>query len=132
MVGEIYAIKNRILEHIQSEAKDLTRVNAKELGEFVDMVKDLAEAEKSCWEASYYKATTEAMENYSGYDMGGMPSRSGYDSYGGSHSGGMRSGYHEDHEHMDLMEMLGKEYKNLGPEERLAMRKRVFATLGIK
>ena len=126
MVENIYAIKNRILNHIEREAEDLNRINVKELGEMVDMVKDLAEAEKNCWEASYYKATSEAMDSYSGYSGGSMTTaRSGY-------SNGMRSGYQEDSDKDDIIGMLGSEYHSLSPDERRTMRKKVFAALGIK
>lgn len=37
-------------------------VNKDELGGLVDMVKDMAETKRNCWEAQYYKTVTEAME----------------------------------------------------------------------
>lgn len=43
------------------------------LGDVVDMIKDLAEAEESCMEACYYESVTEAM---AGYDE-----REGYDNW---------------------------------------------------
>mgnify|MGYP006916039935 CR=1 FL=1 len=122
MVESIYTTKNKILEHIENEIKNMDRVNVHELGELVDMVKDLAEAEKSCWEATYYKSVSEAMDA-SGYDGSSMQARAGYT--------GMR-GYHQDTKDDDVIELLSKEYRDLGPDERLAMRKRVFSTLGIK
>lgn len=38
-------------------------VNTCEMGEAIDMVKDLAEAEKAVWEKCYYKSIVEAMED---------------------------------------------------------------------
>lgn len=40
----------------------IEKVDTKEAGEIVDMIKDLAMAEKYCWEKKYYKAVVEAME----------------------------------------------------------------------
>ncbi len=39
-------------------------VDGKELGELVDMVKDMAETKRNCWEACYYESVTKAMEEY--------------------------------------------------------------------
>lgn len=49
----------------------------------IDGIKDLAEAEKACWEAEYYRAVTEAMED----------GQMGYDDGMGYGRGGNRSGY---------------------------------------
>lgn len=59
--------------------------------ESIDAVKDLAEAEKACWEAEYYRSVTEAMEDGKmGYDDGMGYGRGGRGGYG---RGGNRSGY---------------------------------------
>lgn len=137
MVERIYEIKNDIIEHIMREATDLDRVNVKELGEFVDMIKDLAEAEKECWEASYYKEITESMHSAgegeesarSGYGRSGMTRRSGYGTSGATSGGASRSGYHSADE---VLEMLGEEYHSLSPDERRVMKNKVLSTLGIK
>lgn len=42
--------------------KGIENVDAKELGEVVDMIKDLYEAKKEMYEACYYKSVVEAME----------------------------------------------------------------------
>ena len=117
MVEDIKAIKDRILSHIDREAEDLDRVNVNELGELVDMVKDLAEAEKYCWEASYYKATSEAM--------------GGYRTESGRVVHASQGGYAASDE-KNLMKMLEEEYHHLSPNERTAMRNKVLATLGMK
>lgn len=76
MVETIYELKNMLLESMMEEAKErgVERLDK----ERVDMVKDLAEAEKSCWEAEYYRGVSEAMEQ-SGYPGGqGGSGGSGY------------------------------------------------------
>lgn len=141
MVEEIYDLKNQLLE---SMAKEIDERGIERLDkEKVDMVKDLAEAEKSCWEAEYYRSVTEAMES-SGYDgqMGMRGNQMGYDgmsgaqggSRGGSNRGGSqgssrgRSGYRDSrgryarrgygsgyHEHIDALKM---EMQNADQQER--------------
>ena len=41
----------------------MDRVNVMEMGELIDMVKDLAEAKEKCRKAEYYEAVTQHMEN---------------------------------------------------------------------
>lgn len=88
MVDKVYEIKNKLIEHIQKMADErggIERVNTSELTLYVDMVKDLAEAEEKCWKAEYYRTVTEAMgEGKSGYTSqgGGTGSSAGYGSYG--------------------------------------------------
>lgn len=62
-----------LLNAANSEASgNLSSVDTQELGEVIDMVKDLAEAKKDCYKACYYKTVIEAMENDSGeYDIRG-------------------------------------------------------------
>lgn len=48
------------LSEMQSKGKE--GVDTKEMGEVIDMVKDLADAEKSVWEKCYYESIVEAME----------------------------------------------------------------------
>ena len=118
MVDKIYTIKNRILDFID-EVEDFGRVNANELGEFVDMVKDLAEAEKYCREASYYHSITDAMDE-------SAKSRKEH-----SENSLMKSG-NKSMSKDDALETLREEFRNLAPEERSAMKKRVLTTLGIR
>lgn len=42
-------------------------IETKECGEVVDMIKDLAEAEKCCWEALYYQTVCKAMNEGEGH-----------------------------------------------------------------
>ena len=81
MVDKIYEIKNKVIEKVEEVMRErgADRIDP----EMVDMIKDLAEAEKSCWEAEYYRSVSEAMES-SGY----MPEMSyGYQGQGGSQGG---------------------------------------------
>ena len=52
---ELRSIEKCLISQIQAQCNDLKKVNAKELGEVVDMVKDLEEA-------IYYCSITKAME----------------------------------------------------------------------
>lgn len=111
-IKEICGIKETLLSWVKSETgKGVQQVNTKELGEVVDMIKDLAEAEKCCMEAHYYMTVSEAMEDFEedmgeegryGYNpnrsvttgrymsrRGGSRGRSGYDS--GSGNSGVRN-----------------------------------------
>lgn len=95
MIDKICKMKDKLCEYAHQQMQQgLDRVDTREMGAVIDMIKDLAEAEKSCMEADYYESVVEAMEEGGdryGYDGGGSPSGSG--SRGGS-SG--RSGYHMD------------------------------------
>lgn len=44
---------------------DLTKVNAKEIGELADIVKDMEMADMYCWQGKYYKKIVEAMDKSS-------------------------------------------------------------------
>ncbi len=97
MVELIKEIKDQLLEQVDAEIKERGGVERVD-PDTIDMIKDLAEAEKACWEAEYYRSVTEAMDNNSGYQTNGMSyGRNGYknrrgwqNQYG---SGYMRSGY---------------------------------------
>ncbi len=63
MVDKICKIKDELLAKIEKEISErgLDRIDSQNLGETVDMVKDLAIAEEKCWKASYYHKLVEAM-----------------------------------------------------------------------
>lgn len=65
-VSKICEVKDRIMQDLCIEvSKGLYGdTNIHELGEVVDMVKDLAEAEEKCWKACYYKHVIEEMKKY--------------------------------------------------------------------
>lgn len=78
MIDKIRSIKDEMLMQAEQDMHERGGVDP----ETIDQIKDLAEAEKSCWEAEYYRSVTEAMEDgQMGYD-GGM-------GYGRGSRGGM-------------------------------------------
>ena len=62
----------------EMKSKGLTELDTKEVGEVVDIIKDMAEAKKYCMEALYFHKVTEAMLSYEepryGYNMNRYPS----------------------------------------------------------
>lgn len=95
---QLKTIKQCLVSTVQSQLGDLKKTDAKELGEVIDMIKDLEEA-------MYYCAITEAMEksaeekqsngstmvNYymePMYYRGGQYARRGYEDGGNQSSGG--------------------------------------------
>lgn len=87
MVDVIYDLKNQLLEEMERDVRErgVERLDK----EKVDMVKDLAEAEKSCWEAEYYRSVAEAMEGGSGYgtQYGMSGNQMGYNGMSGAQQG---------------------------------------------
>lgn len=86
MVEKIKANKDKVLEFMERELTKYgpDRMDVKEMGELADIVKDLAMAEKECWEAQYYRTVTDAMQQGSSETSGyGTPSRMGYGGMGG-------------------------------------------------
>lgn len=144
MVEEIYQIKNEFLQKMRQEIDErgIERVDVAEMYKLADIVKDMAEAEKSCWEAEYYRSVTEAMGGESGYSgsqsgynggsgmqggsrgysgrsgaqggsQGGSQGRSGWaNQYGSGYRRGYGSGYQE---HMDALRM---KMQQADPQER--------------
>lgn len=128
MVGKIYEIKNRALEALEKQMGDkgAERMDP----ELVDAVKDLAEAEKSCWEAEYYRSVVEAMNGSSGYmPMGYQGMRAGYQNQYGSGGNGRR-GYSGSYGYQDHMEALRQSMQNATPEERERMRQELRGMTG--
>lgn len=62
---DICELKKRLIKIVESElnTSSISSIDAKELGEVVDMIKDFAEAEKYCQEACYYQSIVEAMDD---------------------------------------------------------------------
>ena len=137
MVEIIKDLKDQLLEQMDNEVSER---GAERLDpDMVDMVKDLAEAEKACWEAEYYRAVTEAMEGgsgYSGYSGGGSGGSSGYGyrrGYeGGSQGYGSRSGWANQYVrgysrrgsmgYADSVEGIRNIMMNASPEEKERMK----------
>lgn len=62
-VEKMCELKNKLISWVEEEfSKGVECVQTDEAGEAVDMIKDLADAEKNCWKAKYYKSIVEAME----------------------------------------------------------------------
>ena len=67
MVEKIKDLKDELLMQAEQDMHDNGSVDHM----MIDDIKDLAEAEKSCWEAEYYRSVSEAMEDgQMGYDDG--------------------------------------------------------------
>lgn len=82
MVHKICRMKDKLCDYAsQQMERGLDNVDTREMGMVVDMIKDLAEAEKSCLEADYYESVVEAMEEGGdryGYDGSRSADRSGW------------------------------------------------------
>lgn len=66
--------------------KGACNVDTREMGAVVDMIKDLAEAEKAVWEKCYYKEVVEAMKEADEFEeMVYKEGRAGYDRWRNSH-----------------------------------------------
>lgn len=81
MENEIYEMKDQLVRLAKQQLnRGIENVDTQEMGMVVDMIKDLAEAEKACYEAEYYMSVVDAMEEAEeeryGYDDG--QSRQGY------------------------------------------------------
>ena len=134
MVEAIKSNKDMLLKRLEQviNEKGPERMNVQEAGMLSDQIKDLAEAEKACWEAEYYRSVTEAMEGPSGYmpeDMGyggrmGGRGRMGYnrnrDSMGRYTS---RRGYDGSYGYHEHMEDIRSEMQTASPEEREKMKR---------
>lgn len=85
----IKKMKEKLIEEAQSRMQNMDGGSIEQMGQIVDMIKDLSEAEKACLEAEYYDTVIDAMD--SGSD------RYGYTGQGGSGDdrSGNRSGYRD-------------------------------------
>lgn len=79
----IIKMKDRLIEEAQSRMDNLDGGSIEQMGQIIDMIKDLAETEKACLEADYYDSVVEAMDGDDRY---------GYDPQGGRSSVGRPSG----------------------------------------
>lgn len=77
----LYELKEDLTRAAMDEmAKGIQHVDTKEMGEVIDMIKDLSEAEEKCWKACYYKSIVKAMhEEEEEMKRGG--GRMGYDNW---------------------------------------------------
>lgn len=125
-ISELCELKDKLICCARDEfSKGIQQVNTHEMGQVVDMIKDLAEAEEKCWKAKYYESIVEAMEDEKDYEemmakMGqGGDGRMGYDNWRYS-SGrfaptghGHRSGYRPG-EKLDDPWMMAEGFENMG------------------
>lgn len=74
MTDKIRDIKERLIDKVESDISKhgLEKLDIRNLGLTVDMIKDLAEAEEKCWKARFYMKTIEEM---GGFDEGELRSR---------------------------------------------------------
>lgn len=104
MVEKIAEMKDMLLGRMEQviNERGIERADLTETGKLADQIKDLAEAEKACWEAEYYMSVAEAMESkgympdemgYEGGGSGGYGGSSGYSGGGGGSRGYRRRGY---------------------------------------
>ena len=105
MVEKIADLKDQMLMMMEGEISEsgIENADVNMLGKIADQIKDLADAEKSCWEAEYYRSVTEAMEDGKmGYDGGmgyGRGSRGGMGyERGGNQGYGQGRGYRRGYE----------------------------------
>ena len=122
MVDKLYESKNLILDRIHRTLSEnnAERFDIAEMDKLVDMVKDLADAEKNCWESEYYHAVTDAMDNTAGYSPMDQSRRMSYSGRSGWQnqygSGYSRRGYGNNYRgHLDALRM---EMQNADPKER--------------
>jgi len=67
-IETLCSLYTKILDATNAEAASgLDSVDTREMGEAIDMIKDLSEAKKNCYKAHYYKVVTEAMEQSAQY-----------------------------------------------------------------
>lgn len=68
---QLKSIQEMLISQVQAQMGDLKRVNAKELGEVMDMIKDIAETE-------YYCSITDAMEDAKEHEEDGTVKENNY------------------------------------------------------
>lgn len=99
-LGEVCQIEKDLISALRSVVAHgvfANDVKSEELGDLVDMVKDMAETKRNCWEAKYYELICHAMEReeHDMDDEGGMmgynPNRYASGRYAPSGHGNMTS-----------------------------------------
>ncbi len=101
MLENINDAKEKVLERMKTAIgpSGVERMDVAEMEKLADIVKDLSEAEKECWEAQYYMSVTQAMNSGSGYTpetyaaQGYMPEPMSYDTMRTVY--GVKSGYRD-------------------------------------
>ena len=85
----IKAMKDKLIKEAQNRMDNLDGGSIEQMGQIIDMIKDLSDAEKACLEAEYYDTVIDAMDGES--DRYGYPGQSG----SGDGRSGNRSGYRD-------------------------------------
>lgn len=127
MVHKIKELKDQLLKGLEQKINErgIDRADMKEIGEITDAIKDLAEAEKACWEAEYYMAISEGMGSQ-GYTNGTNigsgaynPNSQGYRDSRGRYTSrrGYTMGYHGE------IESIREAMQSASPEEREKMQR---------
>ena len=88
----IKSMKDKLIKEAQNRMDNLDGGSIEQMGQIIDMIKDLSEAEKACLEAEYYDMVIDAMDGES--DRYGYSGQGGSGGRGGSNGGG-RSGYRD-------------------------------------
>ena len=89
----IKKMKEKLIEEAQNRMQNMDGGSIEQMGQIVDMIKDLSEAEKACLEAEYYDTVIDAMDGES--DRYGYPGQGGSSGGRGGSGGSGRSGYRE-------------------------------------
>lgn len=106
MVEKLKDLKDELLMQAEQDMHENGSVDHM----MIDDIKDLAEAEKSCWEAEYYRTVTEAMEDgKSGYDDG-----MGYIRRGGMNYDRQGRGYRRGYERESRRGYRGQSRDSMG------------------
>lgn len=62
-IANIERIKDNLVDFLAGKmSAGMDELDTADVGEVTDMIKDLSESVKECWEACYYKSIVEAME----------------------------------------------------------------------
>lgn len=91
----IKKMKEKLIEEAQNRMQNMDGGSIEQMGQIIDMIKDLSEAEKACLEAEYYDTVIDAMDGDDRY---------GYDDRGSS---GNRQGYRESYMMDDRNDRMG-------------------------
>lgn len=83
----LHTMKDKLIKEAQNRMDNLDGGSIEQMGQIIDMIKDLSEAEKACLEAEYYDTVIDAMDGES--DRYGYPGQGGS---GGGRGGSSRNG----------------------------------------
>lgn len=102
----LHMMKDKLIKEAQNRMDNLDGGSIEQMGQIIDMIKDLSEAEKACLEAEYYDTVIDAMDGES--DRYGYPGQGGSGSGRGGSGGGSRSGGRSGYRDPYMMEEDGE------------------------